>query len=167
MLNFDNIQIEESKGTFEFLGETVEIYYYLPIEKKLALIGNVINNSIDDNSYYNPARLEIFYVLSMITNYTNIQYNQEDGIFEIYDKAIASGLWDTIENNIPDSEKEFIKEKTMLTVKNIYAYKNSVVGAIEQLNANYDNIKFDAEELQKNLDPEKLGLVKEIIDKMG
>jgi hypothetical protein len=40
-------------------GEKVffEVKYYLPVEEKLELISNIINQSIDDNGYYNPIRL--------------------------------------------------------------------------------------------------------------
>jgi hypothetical protein len=40
-------------------GEEVsyEVKYYLPIEEKLTMISNIINQSIDDNGYYNPMRL--------------------------------------------------------------------------------------------------------------
>ena len=67
MLNLDKIsyqdKIENKEITYD--GQTFNVRSWIPMEDKLALIGNIINASIDDNTFYNPARLHIFYVMNM------------------------------------------------------------------------------------------------------
>lgn len=140
---------------------------YLPVEQKMALIGNIVNNSADDNNYYNPIRLDMYTVIGIIGLYTDIDL-EDTTIAQAYDILMESGLWEDILDTIPASEIEYIKINTCKILENIYAYKNSIYGVIEGFNNSADNIKLDSEEIQKNLsDPENLKLVKEILTKMG
>lgn len=140
---------------------------YLPVEQKMALIGNIVNNSADDNNYYNPIRLDMYTVIGIIGLYTDIDL-EDTTIAQAYDILMESGLWEDILDTIPVSEIEYIKINTCKILENIYAYKNSIYGVIEGFNNSADNIKLDSEEIQKNLsDPENLKLVKEILTKMG
>ena len=140
---------------------------YLTIEQKMALIGNIVNNSVDDNNYYNPIRLDMYTVIGIVGLYTDIDL-EDTTIAQAYDILMESGLWEDILDTIPASEIEYIKINTRKILENIYAYKNSIYGVIEGFNNSADNIKLDSEEIQKNLsDPENLKLVKEILTKMG
>lgn len=140
---------------------------YLPIEQKMALIGNIVNNSADDNNYYNPIRLDMYTVIGIVGLYTDIDL-EDTTISQVYDILMESGLWENILDTIPASEIEYIKTNTRKVLDNIYAYKNSIYGVIEGFNNSADNLKLDSEEIQKNLsDPENLKLVKEILTKMG
>lgn len=140
---------------------------YLPVEQKMALIGNIVNNSADDNNYYNPIRLDMYTVIGIVGLYTDIDL-EDITIAQAYDILMESGLWENILNVIPASEIEYIKTNTRKVLENIYAYKNSIYGVIEGFNNSADNLKLDSEEIQKNLsDPENLKLVKEILTKMG
>ena len=143
------------------------VKHYLPVEQKMALIGNIVNNSADDNNYYNPIRLDMYTVIGIIGLYTDIDL-EDTTIAQAYDILMESGLWEDILDTIPASEIEYIKINTRKILENIYAYKNSIYGVIEGFNNSADNIKLDSEEIQKNLsDPENLKLVKEILTKMG
>lgn len=140
---------------------------YLPVEQKMALIGNIVNNSADDNNYYNPIRLDMYTVIGIVGLYTDIDL-EDTTISQAYDILMESGLWEDILDTIPASEIEYIKTNTCKVLDNIYAYKNSIYGVIEGFNNSADNLKLDSEEIQKNLsDPENLKLVKEILTKMG
>ena len=137
------------------------------MEDKLALIGNIINASIDDNTFYNPARLHIFYVMNMVKEYTDIDF-KEMNIMYAYDLLDVSGLWDIIEKYIDENEINFIKQNIKETITNIYAYKNSVLGMIDAMNQKSEDLKVDGEALQKVIgDPENLTLVKQILDNLG
>ena len=43
----------------EWNEQKIEVKQYLPIEDKLNLITAIIQNSIDDNGYYNPAKIYV------------------------------------------------------------------------------------------------------------
>lgn len=168
MLKIKSIKFEEpSIGTIVNGEASIEVKRYLPVEQKMALIGNIVNNSVDDNNYYNPIRLDMYTVIGIVGLYTDIDL-EDTTIAQAYDILMESGLWEDILNTIPASEIEYIKINTRKILENIYAYKNSIYGVIEGFNNSADNIKLDSEEIQKNLsDPENLKLVKEILTKMG
>ena len=169
MLNLDKIsyqdKIENKEITYD--GQTFNVRSWIPMEDKLALIGNIINASIDDNTFYNPARLYIFYVMNMVKEYTDIDF-KEMNIMYAYDLLDVSGLWDIIEKYIDENEINFIKQNIKETITNIYAYKNSVLGMIDAMNQKSEDLKVDGEALQKVIgDPENLTLVKQILDNLG
>ena len=169
MLNLDKIsyqdKIENKEITYD--GQTFNVRSWIPMEDKLALIGNIINASIDDNTFYNPARLHIFYVMNMVKEYTDIDF-KEMNIMYAYDLLDVSGLWDIIEKYIDENEINFIKQNIKETITNIYAYKNSVLGMIDAMNQRSEDLKVDGEALQKVIgDPENLTLVKQILDNLG
>ena len=169
MLNLDKIsyqdKIENKEITYD--GQTFNVRSWIPMEDKLALIGNIINASIDDNTFYNPARLHIFYVMNMVKEYTDIDF-KEMNIMYAYDLLDVSGLWDIIEKYIDENEINFIKQNIKETITNIYAYKNSVLGMIDAMNQKSEDLKVDGEALKKVIgDPENLTLVKQILDNLG
>lgn len=169
MFNLDKItyqdKIENKEITYD--GQTFNVRSWIPMEDKLALIGNIINASIDDNSFYNPARLHIFYVMNMVKEYTDIDF-KDMNIMYAYDLLDVSGLWDIIEKYIDENEINFIKQNIKETITNIYAYKNSVLGMIDAMNQKSEDLKVDGEALQKVIgDPENLTLVKQILDNLG
>lgn len=169
MLNLDKIsyqdKIDNEEITYE--GQTFTVRSWIPMEDKLALIGNIINASIDDNTFYNPARLHIFYVMNMVKEYTDIDF-KEMNIMYAYDLLDVSGLWDIIEKYINENEINFIKRNIKETITNIYAYKNSVLGMVDAMNQKSEDLKVDGEALQKVIgDPENLTLVKQILDNLG
>ena len=57
----------------EFNDQQIEVAQYLSIEKKLDLISDIINSSLDDNTYYNPCRIEIFMLTKIIEAYTGLR----------------------------------------------------------------------------------------------
>lgn len=169
MLNLDKIsyqdKIENKEITYD--GQIFNVRSWIPMEDKLALIGNIINASIDDNTFYNPARLHIFYVMNMVKEYTDIDF-KDMNIMYAYDLLDVSGLWDIIEKYIDENEINFIKQNIKETITNIYAYKNSVLGMIDAMNQKSEDLKVDGEALQKVIgDPENLTLVKQILDNLG
>jgi hypothetical protein len=57
------------------IGEyNIEVCSYLPMEEKAILISNVINNSVDDNGYYNPLKIKVFLTLEVLYFYTNLTF---------------------------------------------------------------------------------------------
>ena len=56
---------------------TIEVKNYLSVNEKLVAIGNVINNSIDDNGYYNEGKVRVYFVLEVIDAYTNLSFTEK------------------------------------------------------------------------------------------
>lgn len=165
-----NKTVNKEPIIIDFNDEQVEIQQYLPIEKKLELITDIINYSVDENGYYNPCRLEMFLIIETILAYSNISItqNQRKDIFKVYDNLVNSGLASKIIENIPKNEYEYILKSTKETIENIYKYRNSVLGILDTISTDYSNLNLDASTIQKKIaDPENLELLKTILTKLG
>lgn len=168
-LGLNKINQIESR-TVEFNGQNIEIIQYLPIEKKLELITDIINKSLDDNNYYNPCRIEIFKTVEIILAYTNLSITekQKEDVFKLYDSFVASGFAKLILENIPIEDYNFIYNSVIKTIKNVYKYKNSAMGILEAISTDYSNLNLDALNIQQTLaDPENMALLKNIVTKLG
>lgn len=155
--------------TIEWNGQNVEVKQYLPIEAKLDLISDIANESLDENPYYNPARIKIFIRLEIILAYANINTTdkQREDIFKLYD-MLAGELGDKILELVPVEEYNFISQTTWQIIEGIYRYKNSAMGIMESIANDYSSLDFDASEIQKKIgDPENMELLKSILSKLG
>lgn len=147
----------------------VEVKSYLPIEEKIELIGNVINNSVDENNFYNPIRVKIFLTLETMYYYTNINFTDKmkENPFKLYDLIVSTGLYEKVLMLI-GNEMTIIAETVWETIDSIYSYRNSVMGILDTISTDYSNLKFDASEIQKELsDPENMSLLRAVLDKLG
>ena len=172
--------------TLTWNGQVIEVKQYLPIEDKLTLVSNIINNAVDDNGYYNTARIEIYETIGIIEAYTNISFTekQKEDVFSLYDKLVSSGLWKQLKGYyeepaaadlpgrhiglIPEEELDNLHWWIYDIIDNIYKYKNSVMGILDVISSDYSNLSLDSETIRKNLsDPENLKLVKDVLTKLG
>ena len=148
----------------------IEVKTYLPINDKLDLIANVINNAADENKFFNIGKLELFYTLEVIKYYTNISFTEKqlEDPCKLYDLIKTSNLFVRLLEIIGPEELEHIYSMMITTVEAIYKYNNSVMGILDTISQDYSNLKFDAEEIQKHLaDPDNMALLKGIMAKLG
>lgn len=151
-------------------GQKIEIIQYLPLEKKLELISNVVNESVDLKGYYAPYRLDLFMTIAIIQNYTNITITekQQEDLGKLYDLLVSSGLYAEIKNNIPISEINYLEENISKTIHSIYEYKNSALGIMDAISKDYKDVTFDATQIQEALESGKgLETVREVLDNLG
>ena len=155
---------------FMWNGQKIEVIQYLPLEKKLEVISNIINESVDLKGYYAPYRLDLFMTIAVVQNYTNISFTdkQKEDLGKLYDLLVSSGFYNEIKAKIPSSEINYIEENITKTIHSIYEYKNSVLGIMDALNQDYKDVTFDAEKIQEVLEDGKgLETVREVLDKLG
>ena len=57
--------------------QDIEVKQYLPINEKLTLISNVLNNAHDENNFSNPVKVEVFTALEIMYAYTNINFTEK------------------------------------------------------------------------------------------
>lgn len=169
-VKLNNSSCQQSYHTSK--GEEVfyEVKYYLPIKDKLEMISNIINQSIDDNGYYNPIRVQIFTVLEVTYFYTNLSFTakQKEDPFKLYDLLVSSGIFKDIIKCINEDDWIGIQEATIFTMDNIYKQKNSALGILEAVTDDYNNLSLDAKDIHQELsDPNTLGLLRDIITKLG
>lgn len=153
-------------------GEKVyyEIQHYLPMKEKIELINRVINQSIDDNGFYNPIRVKIYLTLEIVYAYTNLSFTDKmkEDPFKLYDLVVSTGLFHDIITAIEDHEYATIREDVYSTIENIYKYRNSVMGILDAVSTDYSNLELDAMKIKEALgDNNNLTLLKDILTKLG
>ena len=155
---------------FMWKGQKIEVIQYLPLEKKLEVISNIINESVDLKGYYAPYRLDLFMTIAVVQNYTNISFTekQQEDLGKLYDLLVGSGLYNEIKSRVPLSEFEYLQTNIEKTIHAIYEYKNSILGIMDAINRDYKDVTFDAEVIQKALESgEGLETVREVLDNLG
>ena len=156
--------------TIIFNEQEIEVEQYLPINKKLELISNVINLSADDNNFANPIKVSVFTTLEIMYHYTNINFTdkQKEDPVKLYDLVISNGLMSEIIKAIPEGEYAEVLCGVEDSINAIYTYRNSVLGIMDTISADYSNLNLDATEIQKKLgDPENMAFLKQVVNKLG
>lgn len=153
-------------------GEEVhyEVKYYLPVNEKLEMITKIINQSTDENGFYNPMRVQIFTVLEVVYAYTNLSFTakQKEDPFKLYDLLIGAGIFKDVINCIYEDDWQEIQNTIITTIDNIYKYRNSAMGILESVAVDYGNLDLDAKNIQQSLaDPNNLALLRDILSKLG
>ena len=164
------LKTDTSVKTINFNDIEIEIKQYLPINETISLIENIINNSATELKFYSPALVHLFYVLEVIYNYTNISFTdkQKEEPAKLYDTIVSSGLWNAIEEAIPEDELDFICEALDDTIDSVYKYQNSVMGILDTISQDYSTLSLDASEIQKKLNSaEGVEFLKDVMDKLG
>lgn len=167
--------INSAENNVFYLNKSGEqIFYnvknYLPMKEKIDLITNVINNSIDDNGFYNPIKVKVYMTLEIVYHYTNLSFTEKmkEDPLKLYDALVSTGIFSEIAANINEDDLKTIEEDVWSTIKNIYDYKNSAMGILDIIVDDYKGLKLEASEIQNKLaDPENMELLKGIISRLG
>lgn len=149
---------------------TYQVKNYLPMKEKLELVSRIINQSTDDNGFYNPMKVKLYTVLEITYAYTNMTFTpkQKEDVFKLFDLLVSSGIYDDIIANINQGDLQELQAGIFDTIKNIYDYRNSVMGILENVSADYSNLNLDATEIQAKLaDPNNMELLKSVLTKLG
>jgi hypothetical protein len=149
--------------------QDVEVKTYLPVEEKLNIIKNVLEKSADDNNFSNPVKIEVFANLEIVYAYTNLSFTdkQKETPHQLYDLLETNGVFDMVAAAISNEYTTLIDWINEM-VESFYKQRNSVLGILEQVSADYSNLSLEATEIQKKLaDPNNLTLVKDILTKLG
>ena len=164
-----NLNKNTEVSTFEWGDQIIEVKNYLPIGDKLNLISEIINDSIDKNGYYNPARVYLNTILKMIMAYTNVSFTdkQKEDPTKLYDLLEENGVIAEVIAAIPENEYALLLGWIDETIEAFYKYRNSVLGILDTISADYSNLSLDATNLQKQIaDPENIKLLKSIMSKL-
>lgn len=148
----------------------VEVRKYLPLEDKVEMISRIVNQSVDDNGFYNPLRVNLYLTLEVVYAYTNLSFTekQKENPFKLYDSLVSSGFVTNLMAMMNETELDEVRNFTYEVIDNIYHFKNSVLGILETISTDYSNLDLNASEIQKKLaDPENLELLKGVLTKLG
>ena len=150
--------------------QQIEVKQYLPINDKLILISNVINQAADENNFANPIKLDVFAALEIVFAYTNITFTdkQKEDLIKLYDILESNNVFNTVISAIPEAEYKSIVEGIDACAHAIYTYRNSVMGIIDSISGEYGALSLNASEIQEKLaDENNLALLRNILTKLG
>ena len=156
--------------TFEYGGQTIEVRQYLPVDEKTQMFERIISASADNNGYANITKVNFWLDLELIFTYTNISFTekQKEDLFKLYDMLKGNGIIELVKENMNAEELAEIINTVWTTIENVYKRANSALGVMQALATDYNNLDFDASEIQEKLaDPENLTLLKDVLTKLG
>lgn len=166
-----NLKKQESVQTLKLNDLEIEVKQYLPVNEKLILISNVINNAASqDATFKNPVKVEIFGSLEIIYSYTNLTFTekQKEDPGKLYDLLEENGVIAAVVAMIPEDEYQFLIDGIDSSMDAFYNYQNSVMGILDRVSADYSNLDMDASAIQKKIaDPANVTLLKNVLEKMG
>ena len=150
----------------------IEVKQYLPVNDKLQLITSVLQQvAQNEYSFANPIQLDVYTTLEIIYAYApNIEFTDEEKAHpaSLYDELEKQGISNRIIEAIPEYEYNFLIKGVEESIDAYYSYVNSARGIMADIATDYSNLNFDAEEIRKKLgDPENVGFLKEVMEKMG
>ena len=169
---FTKLQLKKKNEVKEFTynDQVITVKQYLPIQDKLALIGQVINSAADEYNFANPVKLDMYLALEIIYNYTNLSFTekQKEDIVKLYDLLEENEIFDKVIELIPEEEYTTLWEGVVEISENIYNYQTSVLGILDTVSRDYSNLNLEATDIQKKIsDPNNLELLKSVLTKLG
>ena len=156
--------------TVEINGQTVTVEQYLPINDKLAIVEKVLAQTIDDTGFLNPVRLQVYTELEILRAYTNISITDKmiADAAKTYDLLTLNGILDHIIRAIPKDEYDMVFDAIDESAKHTIDYLTSFVGMVKSATEDYDATKVNIDQMMDSLnDPTQVGLVKDILEKIG
>ena len=150
--------------------ETIEVIQYLSVGEKLNLLENVLNSVIDDTGYFNPIKMEIYFLLHLIKSYTNISLTDKmmSEPIKTYDLLEMNKVFDSVIAAIPADEYETLYAAAEKTATHVVKYLDSFVGMLKTVSADQEAMKNSIDSIMNSLNnPEDLGLLKDVIEKLG
>lgn len=164
------LKVNSDIKTVVFNEQNIEVLQYLPVNDMLSLIADVVNLSADENNFANPVKVNVFTTIGIIEYYTNITFTekQKENITKLYDMIISNGLYEKIIASIPTEEITGLFDAIDETIESIYKYRNSAMGILEMVSADYSDLNLDASNIQEKLaDPNNMEFLKNVLSKLG
>lgn len=150
--------------------QEVTLIKYLPTQEKVDLVDRVVNSVIDTTGYVNPMKLDIYFNIEIVKTYTNISITDKmmENPTKLFDTLRINGILDTVLDEIDPDEYNDLYNYVDEATSNIVSYLNSFSGMMKTVSDNYNIANMNADEIMNKLDnPEKIGLVKEVLEKIG
>lgn len=150
--------------------QEIEVKQYISIQEKLTMISEILNLAADDNRFYNPGKIHMFFALKVLEYYTNLSITdkQKENPIKIYDDIVASGFYGAVFKHIPEDEIGFVYNTMMDTVEQIYKYQNSAYGILDAINADYNNLNLDVQKISEQIsNRENVEFLNDVISKLG
>lgn len=171
-VTFTKLQLKKinQEKEFTYNDQIITVKQYLPFLEKLSLIERVLNAARDEYNFANPLKLDMFLSLEIVFTYTNISFTekQKEDFVKLFDLLDENKIIEKVISLIPEEEYRTLLDGVNELSENIYKYQTSVLGILDIISRDYQNLNLDASEIQQKLnDPNNLALLKEVLTKLG
>jgi hypothetical protein len=157
-LNYKDLGLKRliMKDTFKWGDKNIEVLKYLPVEAKYDIVMITLQKA-QEEGYYNPIKLDMYFHLNLVYMYTNLVFTEEERQDEgkLFDEMKSSGFLNTFLQYIDKEEYEEMLEDIDNIAELSMKYRMSA-GAV--FNKFVDDLPANAEAAQKIVDsfePEK------------
>ena len=145
----------------------IEVKHYLPLEKKMSLINELIAEITEETNYLNPLVITALFEMLIVVNYTNISFSDKqkgEGLLNTYDSLKASGIILKVKQLIPDEELQELTNFTFELLNNIMAYRNSANAIIANFIKQAEDQKLNTDQIIQSIkdNPEVLELTRNL-----
>lgn len=125
--------------TVQINGIDVHVKQYLSVDQKLGFIQSVLERAVEKDSFYNPAKIEVFFNLQILYDYTDIVFTikQRENFLKMYDVLEINNVFDIIINALPKNEYETMMNWCNSCAKNLYEFQVSLIGILMTLKETY------------------------------
>lgn len=149
----------------------IKVSNHLTIEEQANLTSEICENVVGTEGFLNPYRFEVWSKVMLLKHYTNISFTeaQFENIQKTYEVLASNmGALQPVYEAMPQEEVTNVLKITLNTIQNIYAYENSVMGAIKKFNSgSQETMDQWTEVLNRISDGKEIEFVKELVEKMG
>ena len=146
----------------------IEVIQYLPAEDKNSILELTIQEA-DRGTVVNTFALDCLFYLYIIFKYTNISFTekQREDLLGLYDILETNGVIAAVIEAIPEDEYNELRDNLLDMVEKYAVYRNSLKGALEQLQMFVPQQAEKMREVLENTDYDKLTNVVNLAEATG
>ena len=165
MVSYANMKLKVDNSTTDLVineNTTIKVFNYLPIAQKYDLIMISLQQS-EENGFYNPIKLDMYFHLNMIYMYTDINFTdkQREDEEKIYDNLKSNGILDKFLEIIPDNEYNDLYEWLITTQEALEQHNKSFVGFLQKFIGDMPKNAEAMKDIVNNFDKDKF---QEVVD---
>ena len=157
-VSFTNLKLKINNDTksFDFNGQKIEVFQYVPIADKDDMIQSIIQNSVN-RGIYNPIKADMYFHLYLVYLYTNITFTkkQKEDEEKLYDMILSSGLLEQILKVIPQEEYAELKNFFDAKLSTVLTYETSTARSLTAFIEELPKQMAEAAKIVDNFDKEK------------
>jgi methyl-accepting chemotaxis protein len=132
--NYTDLDLKNNQETkiITINGIEIEVFQYLPVLEKYKLINLTLAESLENN-VYNPIKLEVFFNLNLVFNYTTLFFTADDmlDIYTLFDNLEKNKVIEKVIAAIPETEYKYLLENLVTTMTRNSQYIQSVAASLD------------------------------------
>ena len=148
----------------------IEVFQYLPVLEKYKLINLSLSESLENN-IYNPIKIEVFFNLNLVFNYTALNFTVDELLdpYDLFDKLEQNGVIEKVAATIPETEYKYLLENLITTMTRNSQYIQSVAASLDVVFEKLPKLTTGMEELNENIKSGNFNVnnIQELAEKLG